>query len=150
MSQVEDVTVRKRFAPLAWLEGILFVPLGICFAAARRGAGWGGVAVVLMLMLAVFVWYRAFSLRLNQGMLCYRTLFSGVTTIPIIDIEGARIEIGCFTFSDRFRPTVRLVIAPRKRSGVRQLDVNVKVFEQDDIERLLDVLPFADGERNAS
>lgn len=103
---------------------------------------WIPTLLLIGLMLGVWIWHRTFRLEVKQGILRYRTLFSGLTELPLADIESARIEIGCFRFRDRFRPTVRLVIIPKPDSAVRSFDITLPVFAQGSIKPLPERLPI--------
>lgn len=126
------------------MEITLLIPFGICLAAAfKRSSTWLPAVILFALMVALLVWQKAFLLELRQGVLRYRRLFGGITKVALAEIERAGIEIGCFRFRDRFRPTVRLVITTKKGSSVRPFDISVRVFEREGFEQLLDVLPLA-------
>jgi len=149
MTKSYDFAVRTRIAPLAYFEGILLIPLIICLAAAfKQRPTWVAVLILLGLMFGVLVWFKVFMLKFHEGILCYRRLFGGLTKLPLNQVKSARIEIGCFTFRDRFRPTVRLVIIPQESSRSRRFDISIKLFKPVDIERLLDVLPLEDKDRD--
>jgi hypothetical protein len=148
MSQPCNFTVRKRTAALAYFEAILLIPLVICVGAAfKQRPTWIAVLILLGLMLGALVWFKVFMLKLSGGDLCYRRLFGGMTKLPLNNVKSAQIEIGCFTFRDRFRPTVRLVIIPQESNQARPFDIDIKLFEPADIERLLDVLPLENRNR---
>ena len=143
MSSNGNLIVRKSIAPLAWLETTLFIPLIVCLYSVRREQTmWIPTLLLIGLMLGFWIWHRTFRLEVKQGTLLYRTLFTGLTELPLTDIGSARIEIGCFRFRDRFRSTVRLVIIPKPDSAVRPFDITLLVFAQRSIKPLLERLPI--------
>jgi hypothetical protein len=142
MSSYQTLIARKSVAPLAWLEIILSVPLITCLYSFRNKQNmWIPTLLLVGLMLGLWIWHRAFHLEVKQETLSYRSLFTGQTELPLADIKSARIEIGCFRFRDRFRPTVRLVIIPKSISAVRPFDISLRVFDRHTIQPLLELLP---------
>ena len=73
-------------------------------------------------------------LTINDGILTYSSLFGGIRSIALSEVEKAEIKIGCFTYSDRLKPTVRLEINS-KSTIHKNIVINVKVFKKEQIKK---------------
>lgn len=117
------------------------VPLLITAAAAFKNREmWQPVVMIVLLLIGCFLWIGAFKIVLTEGILSYRTLLRGSRSIPLSEIRKTRIEIGCFNYMDRLRPTTRLVIEPRHEETWRPIIINMRVFGRCNIDQLLDAL----------
>ena len=70
----------------------------------------------------------------------YFSLATGQRSLPLKDIERAKIEVGTRTYSDRFRPPLRLDIRPFKSRSLDPIVVNLKVFKDSDLRVLFEWL----------
>ncbi|HEY0159836.1 MAG TPA: hypothetical protein VGF28_21300 [Thermoanaerobaculia bacterium] len=85
-------------------------------------------------------WMSAYELTYSRDGIRYRSLFGGRRSLAIADVDHARIDIGVFTYTDRFKPTTRLVVEGRDGPA---LVINLKVFRKDCVEGLIAVLDDA-------
>jgi hypothetical protein len=136
-----DFIVHRRLAPIAMLEALLAVLFSLGFAAAlKQPSMWWTVIVPVGLMAGFMVHHRSFVLGVSDGVLFYRELFRGTTRIPLAEIKEAHVECCRFNYRDRFKTPMRLVIIPKDSSSVGQFDINIYVFSDADIERLLQLI----------
>ena len=100
------------------------------------------------LLLLLLAWVFAHRLVLRDGIVRYRTLFRGVTVVPVSSISDVSLRIGVFSYIDRFRPTVRIEVRWVDTS-TRLLVINARVFKRKEVDRLLDVigLPLEPAEK---
>ena len=94
----------------------------------------------LVAMAFVFVWLRRFALEVTNDSLTYRTLWQGTRTLRFDDIRKAAVEMGAVAEGFHSRPMIRLALYPYEKSGQERMDVNMKVFEREDIHALLEHL----------
>lgn len=104
---------------------------------------WIATAIVFAAGIAVFIWFRRFLLEVSGNVLRYRSLLGGTKEIRFDDIRTTRIESGFPHYRDRFRPTLRMIVLPKEGAGAAPFDINLKVFEKIDIDRLVEILSRA-------
>jgi hypothetical protein len=120
-------TQPKVYAVFGTMIGALAVPFAVEALRGKHGAG--GVLIGLACAaLFTWVWLRAYRLRLTGRRLEYQSLFGGKHDLALSEIERAHVEYGVQRYSDRFRPTHRIVVTPTARSGKHSFCVNVAVF----------------------
>lgn len=153
MDDVQEESARSHATPTVRIRAswrpyvvftLLFAPLlmlwlVVCFGRSFWVA-WQPLGIIGGGLALVWLWLGRFQIVLSDDILSYRTLFGGTRSIPLSEIERAEIEAGWSTYWDRFRPMVRLAIIPHASSENRPLDINVKVFCRQDIDRVLDFL----------
>ena len=91
-------------------------------------------------VVVALLWILSYRLAYSDIALRYRSLFSGRREIDFDDIASARIEFGSFGYSDRFRPTTRLVVVPKAVALGKPIVINLKVFRRTCVDGLLDRL----------
>lgn len=94
---------------------------------------WQPIAICLIGLFGSIMWLVSFELILTTDQLIYRSLFGGTVTLLLKEIKKVEILTGCFTFSDRLKPTTRLVIEPQTSSNKKPIIINVKIFSQNNI-----------------
>ena len=103
----------------------------------------GSVSFLLLglgAMALVFLWLRRFTIEVTRDAITYRTLSSGTRTLRFTDIRKAAVEMGNVHEGFHTRPMIRLALYPYQESGEERLDINMKVFEREDIQLLLSLL----------
>ena len=85
-------------------------------------------------------WLGAYQLRLSESLIEYWSLFGGYRALITDEIQQARIRIGWFSYWDRYKPTMRLELLSACPNNKRDVIVNLKVFRQEDIDRVFDWL----------
>ena len=120
--------------------GVIFgIPLIIDLSNVRR-SGLRISLVCLICMGLCFLWLSAYRLRIANGAVTYRSLIGGIRSLALSDIGRAQIRIGVSSYTDRFRPTARLVLEPRPESNSRPVSVNMGVFSKQSIDQVLAAL----------
>lgn len=138
MSKIaSSIIVRRSPSSLLALEGVGAIPMAIWIAVSYRTATyWPPIIVLACWMLGIYVWFRSFSIQVSDGTLQYHSLFGGSRVIPLSEIKRAAIEVGISKYTDRFRPLFRLSIVSKDSS----FDINLKVFNKEDLQTLFMVL----------
>lgn len=138
----------STYAVLAGIFGLLLVfCLALALAKPARGA-WQSVAIVAAVFTYVIVWIAAFRLKVADGILSYRSLFGGVRSLGLDEIQLAEIKID---FERKFGPPLGLLITPRSGCQKPKILVNMKVFGKEDLHKLFDILgPALKGNRKLS
>ena len=89
-----------------------------------------------------FFWLIFYRIELSNESISYRTIWKlgRTTSLTFSEINKAEIKIGVFKYTDRFKPTVRLELKPKP--GVKKLPIiiNLKVFSENDMKKLLNIL----------
>jgi hypothetical protein len=117
------------------------IPLLLCtIAAIHQHSMWLAVAICFLGLGFVFVWLRAYQITVENGRLQYRSLWRGRQTVPLSDIQSAKIEIGNPNSGDAMKPPVRLVVQYVEAGKARHVCINLKVFSRSDVEEVLSLL----------
>jgi hypothetical protein len=121
------------FEALALIIFALFL-----YAAFERHAGWDGAIVGSILCIAIFFWWRSFSVEINDSELRYRSIFSAEKVIELQNITRAvrKIEL----ISQGNRPPNRIEIYGTLDGKEVQFDINVKPFPLADVKRMEQLL----------
>lgn len=121
---------------------MLGVPLALClFIALYRDRSFILPATICFIVtLCVLLWLQFFTLALSSDQISYRSFFSGAQQLDLRSIDKIEIQAGSFTYLDRFRPTIRLIIKPYASIGKSSIIVNMKVFDNRKMRHFLDVL----------
>src|SRR5207249_4752355 len=82
------------------------------------------------------------------GELTYRTPFRKGRSISLSEIEKAEVNVGVFRYRDRFKPTVRLEIAPKRSFGQGPIVIGLKLFAEEDVRRLFDAIGLDEANKN--
>lgn len=118
------------------------VPLIIFFSSyfVNGNIEWGGIIICLFGMFGSILWLSAYELKIAHDEVIYHSLFGGTVSLPVDSIMKAEFEMGFATFSDRFRPTLRLVLEPDSSTRKKPIIINVKPFDQKDLQAFLAIL----------
>ena len=108
------------------------------YAAVVRHVGWEGVIVGLALSIAIFIWWHAFSIEIDESELRYRTLLKAQRVIKLQNIKTAvrKFEIA----SEGNRPANRIEIYGIVDGKQVNFDINVKPFPLADVKKLEQLL----------
>ena len=98
---------------------------------------WQPVIIIFLAAVICFGWLRSFKIVVAKGQLTYVSLFQRAVSIQLSEIAKVDIQIGCFTYLDRFKPTTRLIIQPQPSTGKSPISINLKVFDKKQIDVLL-------------
>jgi len=122
-----------------------FVVFGSVFGAAllmaidstiKAPRSWPALLIIASMFVGFMAWVSAFRLSLREGVVKYRSLFGGVRTILLSDIERAEYR---YAPEAAFGPFAQLVLTPSPNAG-RPVVINMKVFSRADLERLFEIL----------
>src|SRR5881409_2182702 len=119
---------------------LVFVPAIVMMTAIAENPLQPIVLLTGAYIVVALVWILSYRLAYSANTLRYRSLFSGRREIEFDDIASARIEFGSFGYSDRFRPTTRLVVVPKAVALGKPIVINLKVFRRTCVDGLLDRL----------
>jgi hypothetical protein len=132
--------LRFRAARSAYLllMGMASIPswAALPYLSDRGSAGFFMLGLGAMAL--AFLWLWRFAIEVTQDAISYRTLWSGTRTLGFSDIRKAAVEMGAKEYEDRSRPTIRLALYTLKESGQEPIDINMKVFEREDVQLLLE------------
>lgn len=103
---------------------------------------WLGYILGLFAVGFLYSWLGGYQLRLSRSQIEYWSLFGGYRSLSSDQIRKARIGVGEFRYTDRFRPTIRLEILPASLSdkASQPIIVNLKVFRKENMDRVFDWL----------
>jgi hypothetical protein len=93
---------------------------------------WLAAAVVAALCVVFMVWVSRFRLEYGGNTIRYRTLFGGDVEIDVSTIASATPVMGVRTYSDRFRPRVRLELVAKPGAPWRMVPVNINIFRREE------------------
>jgi hypothetical protein len=144
-AQINELDARADRSGYLALGGIFFAftVFGLDVAIRTPAHDWNFVYVPAGVLALVVLWLRSIWLRVADGELCYRTLFSS-RRINLSDIEKAETRL-IRTGKGSYRA---LVIYPRAERMEKPLRLNIKVFSRADLARLFDLLgPKLQGSR---
>jgi hypothetical protein len=82
----------------------------------------------------LFAWVGAYELRITDDKIDYFSFLTGARSLHRRDIDHARVRVGWFTYSDRFRPTNRLEMLPISSASLKPIIVNLKAFRRSDLD----------------
>lgn len=117
--------------------GILFGLLSLfMWIAMRRTGSWEVALLPIVLLAASLIWLSRFEIRLSGQTITYRSLF-GQRVVNWSDVRRSELHVGIRSYTDRFKPTFRLVIYLHGPSGDRPVVLNLKPFRREDISTLL-------------
>jgi hypothetical protein len=136
-------TVTFRPARSAYLVFWLIwaVPFGLGVALAIQDPShWQLLGAAITGVALSALWVRSHEIRLSSDQLTYRTPFRKGRSISLSDIEKAEVKVGVFGYRDRFKPTVRLEVVAKPSSGRQPIVIGLKLFAEQDVNRLFDTL----------
>ena len=110
------------------------VMLGIAVAI-ESPATWQVAAISGGVLVAFWVWARAFRLSVAGEVLAYRSLFGGTRSIPLADVDMAETKLATNKY-----PFMQLVVTPKAETGQPPIIINMKVFSKHDLDRVFDLL----------
>jgi hypothetical protein len=130
------LVVRVSRAPFI-VFGVLWGGLSLLgFAAAMKEPSFLPAAVAMLGACAGFIlWLSRYSLEVTDGILTYRTLFTGRRSLPVTDIARLRAVSGYERMKDETKPFFRLVVEPRAGTPHEDLSINLNVFKREDLEQ---------------
>lgn len=120
-----------------------WVVLAILFSVAAligHQSLWMVAGMCLIVFAILSSWASSHRLKIEDGLLCYESLFRSTISIDIRDIATIQPRVGTEKYADRFLPTIRLEVVPTKESGVSPFSINRKMFRMADIDRLIETL----------
>jgi high-affinity Fe2+/Pb2+ permease len=116
---------------LAVFEGFALTLMALfLYAALKYHSGWGGVAVMVVVALLIFAWWRSFSVQIRERALVYTSLFSKKREIKLENIKAISRKIEYPPASGR--PPNRLEIYGEVDGRPVAFDINMKVFDLHD------------------
>ncbi len=121
---------------------LLFVLSSIALFRVPVYSNWIPVVVIFIFGNIVFFWFKSFNIQCANGILKYRSPFGGIKEIPIQEIEEAYIEAGVLDKKDVYRGFFRLVLRPKATSKMKGFYINMAVFDNANIKKLIDILPM--------
>ncbi len=96
-------------------------------------------AACIITWVLVYLWLFSLRLVVSADSLSYTSLFRGRRTFKFSEIKRVSVECGIRECSDRFKPFVRLVVAPTDRLE-DPIYANLKVFSRRDLQLLFGAL----------
>ena len=141
MSEGTAPTVRRfRVDPRSYvLFAIVFGLLTLFMLVATwRTGSWGAPAFFAAVLAAFMYWLSRFEIGLSSQALTYRSLL-GHRTVNWSDVQGSELHVGVRSYSDRFKPPIRLVVRARGPGAERPPIINLKPFRGEDIRVLLNM-----------
>ena len=134
--------LRFRAAASAYrlLMGLAGIPTWVALVSLSTPGATSFLLLGLGAMAVVFLWLRRFTIEVTRDAITYRTLWSGTRTLRFTDIRKAAVEMGDVHEGFHTRPMIRLALYPYEGSGEERLDINMKVFEREDIQLLQSLL----------
>jgi hypothetical protein len=114
--------------------------LSLFIAQYREAMFWQASVLCFLVTAVFFVWLASFRLELSENIISYRTLFGGSCSLQLNEIAKVEIKAGSFDYSDRLKPTIRLIITPIPSVMKPPIVVNMKVFRREDMSELLERL----------
>ena len=141
MNDPSTVTLRPPRSTylVFWLIWAVPFGLGVVLAVQDR-SHWQLLAAAMTGIALSMLWIWSHEVRLSKGELTYRTPFRKGRSISLSEIEKAEVKVGVFRYLDRFKPTVRLEIVPKPSSGREPIVIGLKLFAEQDVNRLFDAL----------
>lgn len=135
--QINEFDARANRSGYLALGGIFFAftLFGLYVAIRTPAHDWNFEYVPAGMLALVVLWLRSIRLRVANGELCYRTLFS-TRRINLSDIEKAETR-SIRTGKGSYRA---LILYPRTEKMQKPMRVNIKVFSREDLGRLFDLL----------
>jgi hypothetical protein len=122
-----------------WLIWVVPFGLGAALTVQNR-SHWQLLAVAIVGIVLSTLWIRLHEVRVSKGALTYRMPFWKGQSISLSEIEKAEVKVGVFRYRDRFKPTVRLEIVPKRSSGQEPIVIGLKLFAEQDVHRLFDAI----------
>jgi hypothetical protein len=122
---------------LIW-GGLLLMWLIAVLVGTLAGA-WKAVAICVFVLVSGFFWIGRFQITLSDECISYTSLFSRTASLALSEIKRARFARGWSTYWDqlRCRPLHSLVIEPEPTTGKTSVIINLTVFSQEDVKRVI-------------
>ena len=146
------LAMRNKSTLTAALHG--YIVLGICLGnpaiialivvLIRPGLFWSWLPILCLGVFniaAVFAWLHTFRIEISDGLLIYRTLFSGRHQVILADVSRAKAVVEFNPWKDWGKPRNRLDIYVGHEEHPR-MAINLKVFSRADVQFLLTQLPI--------
>ena len=144
MNEDFRISYSTRFFKILMLTSgyLLIFSLWILFqrAPAEIWKRWGIVSILLVMSPFLFVWIKSFRLEVTGKTLKYYSLLGGLKEIQLDEIKKVKYEQGSSKFMDKFRPPYRLVVRLNPEVGMKPFDINLFVFDYNDIRKLFSFL----------
>lgn len=122
---------RTPYAVFGTIWGGLSIPFLI---AARTEPSFLSLAIVALgTGGGFFLWLSRYRLEVNDGILIYRTLFTGCRSLPVKDIARLKAVSGYESTKDDTKPYFRVVVEPRAGTPHEELSINLNVFKREDL-----------------
>jgi hypothetical protein len=61
-------------------------------------------------------------------------------SLLLYEIDKVEVKLGITTYSDRFRPTIRMIFKPKSNIEKPEIVVNLKIFSKGDLALLQDFI----------
>ena len=140
--------IRKVFRPSLKSATVFLGSWALVFflgvaSALHDWAAWPIPAISGVIWAFLGIWFLSHRIVIADNYLSYRTLFGGWKSIPLEQVQSVELEVGWKTYSDRFRPMLRLKVVPSDTSAFRPLIINLRVFKKEDISDLLQAVNVA-------
>lgn len=106
----------------------------------REMSSWPLAVLCLLCIAFIFLWLASYKLELSDDRISYRTLFRGTMSLLLYEIDKVEVKLGITTYSDRFRPTIRMIFKPKSNIEKPEIVVNLKIFSKGDLALLQDFI----------
>lgn len=141
MPMMNDQSIRVTASPSMLIVFECFaVPIFLLFVygAVINHAGWGGAVITGSLCILIFVWWRSFLLKIEDGELVYRSPFFRRKEIKLSDIRKVIRQIDLVSRGNR--PPNRLEVHGVINGSTLDFDINMKAFRPTDVKKIEAIL----------
>lgn len=119
---------------LLYIGGFILIASGsLMISVGEKSRDWSPAIIVGCCALFFVLWWRAFLLTLEDGVLSYRTLFGGTKKIKVSEISRLQRN---FDLGGGNRPTVRMEVYGAHEGKPFEVDINIKVFPLEPVKAL--------------
>ena len=103
---------------------------------------WKFMAAICTTAIATFLWLFSFKIELSDEDITYRTMWNYFRpySLSFADIGKAVMKVGTIKYSDRFKPTVRMELKPKRGIQKRTMIINLKIFDKKEMKYVFDFL----------
>ena len=119
-----------------FIGGLSCFPWLIVWVNSWRGIDITAFLIAITVSGLAFAWLLSFRIVLTPTEVHFRSLFRGRQSIRHDQIQRVRLA---WEFHHRTRGPMRLIIEPRAGTGVRELNINAKVFAKAAIDAVLEL-----------
>ena len=121
--------------------GFINIPFVVLIYIYRHFVFYEGLmmaGVFWIVFFSIIYWYR---IIITDDSIEYRDLLLGSSRRQYTDFEAARVTVGNQgIFSPIFRPYICLELHPNAKSNTKPMYINVRVFREEEVHKLYDIL----------